>query len=73
MPTNLFIDDTLLNQAMKLGGLATKRATVNEALKEYIHRRARVATRNKRMAVLKALGTIDFDPSCDYKAARRKR
>ena len=43
-----------------------KRATVNEALKEYIERR-------QRLRVLKAFGTVDFDPSYDYKAARKKR
>ena len=34
MPTNLAIDDDLLREALRLGGHASKRATVNEALKE---------------------------------------
>ncbi|MFY9826997.1 MAG: type II toxin-antitoxin system VapB family antitoxin [Thermoanaerobaculia bacterium] len=39
MPTNLAIDDELLEEALHLGGHRTKKATVNEALKEYIQRR----------------------------------
>ena len=41
MPTNLALDDNLLNKALRLGGHRTKRETVNEALKEYIERRKR--------------------------------
>lgn len=66
MPTNLAIDEKLLEKAVRIGGQRTKRATVNEALKEYIERR-------QRLRVLKAFGTFDFDPTYDYKAARRKR
>lgn len=66
MPTNLGIDDKLLEKAQKLGGRRTKRETVNEALEEYIRRRL-------RLRALEAFGTIDFDPRWDYKAARRKR
>lgn len=66
MPTNLAIDDELLDQAQKLGGHRTKRATVNEALEEYIRLK-------KRLRLLDLIGKIDFDPKWDYKAARRKR
>lgn len=66
MPTNLAIDDRLINQARRLGGHRTKKATVNEALKEYIQRR-------QRLRMLSLLGTIDFDPNYDYKAERRRR
>jgi len=66
MPTNLAIDDKLLNEALELGGHSTKRATVNEALREYIRRR-------KRLCALEAIGTIDFDPEYDYKRARAQR
>jgi Arc/MetJ family transcription regulator len=64
VPTNLAIDDTLLEEALKVGGHRTKRATVNEALKEYIQRR-------RRRGILKLIGTIDFDPTYDYKRARK--
>jgi len=36
MPTNLAIDDNLLDEALRIGGCRTKRETVNEALKEYV-------------------------------------
>ena len=66
MPTNLAIDDKLLQEALRLGKHRTKKATVNEALSEYIQRR-------KRLKMLDAFGTIDFDPQYDYKAERNKR
>jgi Arc/MetJ family transcription regulator len=66
VPTNLAIDDRLLNEALKLGGLGTKRETVNRALEEFVRHQ-------KRLKALEAFGTIDFDPAWDYKAARRRR
>ncbi len=66
MPTNLAIDDNLIETAKRLGGQRTKRETVNDALTEYIQRR-------KRLAALETLGTFDFDPAFDYKRARTKR
>ncbi|MDX9734325.1 MAG: type II toxin-antitoxin system VapB family antitoxin [Thermoanaerobaculia bacterium] len=65
MPTNLHIDDALLTEAMKLGGFRTKKETVATALTEFI-------ALKKRQALLDAIGTIDFDPSYDYKAERRR-
>lgn len=66
MPTNLGIDDGLLEEAHKLGGQKTKKATVTEALKEYIQRR-------KQLRILDLVGKIDFDPKYDYKKLRRRR
>lgn len=66
MATNLAIDDKLLRQAVRLGKQRTKRATVNEALREYVQRRM-------RLKALDLFGKIDFEPSYDYKADRRKR
>lgn len=66
MPTNLAIDEELLEQALKLGQQRTKRATVNEALREYIDRR-------KRLRALSAFGSVDFDSGYDYKRARKRR
>lgn len=66
MPTNLAIDDALLREAQRIGGLRTKKATVNEALREFIqHRRQR--------QILALFGTVEFDPDYDHKAARRRR
>jgi hypothetical protein len=66
VPTNLAIDDRLLDEALKLGGLKTKRETVNLALTEFIRRQ-------KRLKALEAFGTIELDPTWDYKAARKRR
>ncbi|HEY6139266.1 MAG TPA: type II toxin-antitoxin system VapB family antitoxin [Thermoanaerobaculia bacterium] len=66
MPTNLGIDDKLLAEAHKLGGHKTKKATVTEALQEYIRRR-------KQMRIVELFGKIDFDPKYDYKKLRRRR
>ena len=66
MPSNLAIDDQLLGEALRLGGHRTKKATVNEALREYVQKL-------KRLKALDALGKIAFAPSYDYKSGRKKR
>jgi Arc/MetJ family transcription regulator len=66
MATNLNLDESLLEEALKIGGKRTKRETVNEALKEYIQRR-------KQKKIVQLFGQIDFDKDYDYKAAQRKR
>ena len=66
MPTNLAIDDELLERALSVGGYRTKRQTVNEALREFVQRR-------QRLELVKLLGKIDYDPSYDYKKERRRR
>lgn len=66
MPTNLAIDEKLLNEALKVGGHKTKKNTVNEALKEFIQRR-------KQKDILSLFGKIEMNPSYDYKRDRRDR
>jgi len=66
MATNLAIDNRLLEEALKAGGHKTKKATVNEALKEYIQRR-------KQSEIIDLFGKIDFDPRYDYKRQRKRR
>lgn len=63
MATNLAINEQLLNQALLIGGLKTKKDTVNSALVEFINRR-------KQMGIIKLLGTVDYDPDYVYKASR---
>lgn len=65
MPTNLAIDDKLLARAQKVVGLATKRETVNLALRELIARRLRLES-------LEAFGAIDFAKGFDHKKLRSK-
>jgi Arc/MetJ family transcription regulator len=66
MATNLAIDDDLLKAALVIGGLKTKKATVNMALDEFIQRR-------KRQEVIGLFGKIEFDKNYDYKKSRGKR
>ena len=66
MATNLAIDDRLLEQALKAGGHRTKKATVTEALTEYIQRR-------KQRRIVDLFGQIDVDPGYDPRAQRRRR
>jgi hypothetical protein len=66
MPTNLAINDELLEQAKAIGKHKTKKAAVTEALEEYIQRR-------KQIEVTKVFGSIDYDTSYDYKAQRSKQ
>ena len=66
MPTNLAIDDRLLDQARTVGGYRTKRETVNEALREFIQRR-------QRLALTTLAGRVEYDPKYDYKRERRAR
>jgi Arc/MetJ family transcription regulator len=66
MPSNLAIDDRLLEQAKSVGGYRTKRETVNEALREFIQRRQRVQ-------LVKLFGKVEYDSKYDYKRERRHR
>ena len=64
MPTNLAIDDRLIEEAQKLGHHRTKKDTVTAALDEYIRRR-------KQQSILSLFGTIEYDRAYDYKRERR--
>jgi hypothetical protein len=67
MATNLALDDSLIEEARKVGGHRTKKEAVTAALAEYVRRR-------KQMEIVKLFGTIDYDPTYDDKAERgRKR
>jgi Arc/MetJ family transcription regulator len=65
MPTNLALDDRLIEQARRAGKHKTKKEAVNAALDEYVRK-------HKQMRILEAFGTITFDPAYDYKAERRR-
>jgi Arc/MetJ family transcription regulator len=66
MPTNLAIDDRLLQDAQKIGRHRTKRETVTAALKEYIERR-------KQQEILSLFGKIDYRRDYDYKRERKAK
>lgn len=65
MATNLALDDKLLEEALRIGGKATKKDTVTEALVEYIGRR-------RQARIVDVFGTIDYDPTYSYKKQRRR-
>ena len=66
MPTNLKLDDRLIDATVKLGNFKSKQQAVNAALAEFVHRR-------QRLRILDLGGKIDFDPGWDYKKMRRRR
>lgn len=63
MPTNLAIDDKLIEEARRVGGHGTKKQAVTAALDEYIRKR-------KQLGILDLFGTIDYAPTYDYKRNR---
>jgi Arc/MetJ family transcription regulator len=65
MATNLDLDENLIEEAVRLGGHRTKRATVTEALQEYIARR-------QQIGILDLFGTIDYYPDYEPKKYRSR-
>lgn len=65
MATNLAIDDKLLNEALEISGMKTKKDTVNLALKEFVDRR-------KQLEIIKLFGKMDPDPDYDFKKGRTR-
>ena len=66
MATNLDLDPALVDEAVAVGGLRTKKETVTEALREFIARR-------QQAKVTSLFGTVDYEPKYDYKKQRRRR
>jgi Arc/MetJ family transcription regulator len=66
MATNLALDDRLIEEARRAGGHRTKKEAVTAALAEYVKHR-------KQLRILKAFGSVDFDPKYDYKGERRRK
>jgi Arc/MetJ family transcription regulator len=65
MATNLAIDEELLKTALSLGGLKTKKDTVNLALREFIHR-------HRQQEIIGLFGKTNPDPGYDYKKGRSR-
>lgn len=66
MATNLAIDDKLLETALQVGGLKTKKDTVNLALEEFIKRR-------KMEDVISMFNNIEYDKGYNYKRLRNRK
>lgn len=65
MPTNLALDDRLIEKARRTGRHRTKKQAVTAALEEYIQRR-------EQLRILSLFGTVEYNPKFNYKAARRR-
>jgi Arc/MetJ family transcription regulator len=65
MATNLSIDPSLLEKALKVSGEKTKKAAVTRALQEFIARR-------EQKAILELFRKLEWDPGYDYKAERSR-
>ena len=65
MPTNLAIDDALIEEARQVGGHRTKKSAVTDALIEYIQKR-------RQQKILELFGKIEIDAEYDYKAQRQE-
>lgn len=65
MATNLKLDDTLIEEAVRVGGHKTKQAAVTAAITEYVQRRG-------RLRMLELEGKVEFDPRWDYKKMRKR-
>jgi hypothetical protein len=66
MLTNLRIDDQLVCEAQRLGKHRSKKEAVIAALVGYIQRR-------KQQEIITLVGTIDYDPTYDYKRERHRK
>ena len=64
--TNIVIDDKLMDEAMRVSGLTTKKDVVDRALSEFVQRHMR-----KDLAELQ--GKIQFADNYDYKEIRKGR
>lgn len=64
MATNLSIDTGLLNEALIISGLPTKKDTVNQALKEFVQRR-------KQREITTLFGNLPQDSGYNYKLGRK--
>jgi hypothetical protein len=60
------INKKFLKTARRLGNHHSNVETVNAALQEYIRRK-------KQTRILDLFGKVDFDPTYDYKAERRRK
>jgi len=63
MRTNIVLDDALVEEAMILSGIKTKKELISKALHEFV-------TSRKRLNLLDLDGKIDFAEAYDHKRLR---
>ncbi|GBR73506.1 antitoxin VapB [Candidatus Termititenax aidoneus] len=66
MATNLAINDVLLNTALDMGGLKTKKDTVTLALQEFIQRR-------QAEDIIELFHGVEYAPDYNYKKLRHRK
>jgi Arc/MetJ family transcription regulator len=66
MRTNILLDDSLVEEALRLSSVRTKKEVIHEALKEFVENR-------KRLSLLDLSGKINFAEGYDYKTSREGR
>jgi Arc/MetJ family transcription regulator len=66
MTTNLALDPKLLDRALKVSGVKTKKAAVTMALEEFVARRS-------QKKLLDVMGSLEWDANYDYKDERSRR
>ncbi len=66
MTTNLALDPKLLDRALKVSGVKTKKAAVTMALEEFVARRS-------QKKLLDLMDSLEWDASYDYKGERSRR
>jgi len=66
MRTNIELNDTLIQEAMKYTSLKTKKDIVNEALREFV-------ANHKKLSMMDLKGKIEFADGYDNKALRTAR
>jgi len=66
MRTNIVIDDKLMQEAMKLSQLNTKKEVIEKALQEFVRTRSQLDLSDLR-------GKIRFADNYDYKTLRERR
>jgi len=63
MRTNIVLDDSLVQEAILLSGMKTKKDVISLALQEFVMSR-------KRLNLLELAGKIKFRNDYDYKSCR---
>ncbi len=66
MRTNIVLDDHLMEEALKLSGIKTKKELIHLALKEFVDNQ-------RRLNLLDLEGKIEFVEGYDYKLLREAR
>ncbi len=63
MRTNIVLDDHLMEEALKLSGIKTKKELIHLALKEFVDNQ-------RRLNLMDLEGKIEFAEGYDYKLLR---